>query len=288
MPSKPRTVGRRAAVKTPRRLLSVALALAAILLAARAWRSVEPTNEASVVPGSPAVQAPVLYTYRIVNTYPHDPDAFTQGLLYRDGVLYESTGLNGRSSLRKVRLETGEVLQMQHVSDAHFAEGLTDWDDRLIQLTWRSGVGLLYDRVSFAKKGEFSYQGEGWGLTHDDKRLIMSDGSADLRFLDPTTLREAGRVTVTDRGAPIPNLNELEFVKGEVLANVWQTEEIVIVAPGTGRVTGRIDMRGLLQDVARSRSVDVLNGIAYDASRDRLFVTGKLWPKLFEIALEKK
>jgi glutamine cyclotransferase len=229
------------------------------------------------------------YGYRIVNTYPHDARAYTQGLVFRDGVLYESTGLNGRSSLRKVKLETGEVLQERDVDAKYFAEGLTDWQNRLIQLTWRSNVGFVYDMATFAPLTTFSYTGEGWGLTNDGKRLIMSDGAAagQLRFLDPSTLRETGRVTVRDAGAPIAYLNELEYMKGEVLANVYQTDRVCRIDPATGRVTGWIDLSGLLAPADRA-GTDVLNGIAYDARGDRLFVTGKLWPRLFEIKLERR
>jgi glutamine cyclotransferase len=229
------------------------------------------------------------FGYRVVRTYPHDARAYTQGLLFRDGVLYESTGLNGRSSLRKVRLETGEILQERAVDATYFAEGLTDWQNRLIQLTWRSNIGFVYDVATFAPIRTFSYPGEGWGLTNDGSRLIMSDGQAagELRFLDPSTLRELGRVVVRDNGVPVPALNELEYVKGDVLANVYQTNRICRIDPRTGRVTGWIDLSGLLPPADRA-GTDVLNGIAYDARGDRLFVTGKLWPRLFEIALERR
>jgi len=228
--------------------------------------------------------------YRVVHVYPHDPQAFTQGLVYLDGVLYEGTGLNGRSSIRKVRLENGEVLQIQAVDSQYFGEGIAIKGDTLYELTWQSEIGFLYDRATFKRKGTFSYRGEGWGLTYDGQRLIMSDGSAFLRFLDPATLKELSRIQVKDGGAPIDNLNELEYVKGEILANVWQTQRIARIAPKTGLVTGWIELNGLLTpreaQVAESAG-GVLNGIAYDAAGDRLFVTGKLWPKLFEIALVK-
>jgi glutamine cyclotransferase len=231
--------------------------------------------------------APASYGYRVVASYHHDSNAFTQGLVYRDGVLYESTGLEGRSSLRKVELATGRVLQQRQVAPAYFAEGLTDWRGRLIQLTWQSNVAFVYDLATFAPVATFSYEGEGWGLTHDRTRLIMSDGSADLRFLDPATFRETKRITVRDRGEPVSELNELEMVKGEIFANVWQTDRICRIDPATGRVVGWIDLGGLLPPAERA-GVDVLNGIAYDAEHDRLFVTGKLWPKLFEIELERR
>jgi glutamine cyclotransferase len=234
-----------------------------------------------------SLSAPASYGYRVVARYHHDSNAFTQGLVYRDGVLYESTGLEGRSSLRKVELATGRVLQQRPVARAYFAEGLTDWHDRLIQLTWQSNVAFAYDLATFAPLRTFSYEGEGWGLTHDGTHLIMSDGSADLRFLDPTTFRETKRITVRDRGKPVNELNELEMVKGEIFANVWQTDRICRIDPATGRVVGWIDLGGLLPPAERA-GVDVLNGIAYDAARDRLFVTGKLWPTLFEIELERR
>ncbi|HEY8550578.1 MAG TPA: glutaminyl-peptide cyclotransferase [Vicinamibacterales bacterium] len=232
----------------------------------------------------PAAAAPTRYGYRIVNTYPHDPGAFTQGLVFRDGFLYESTGMNGQSSLRKVRLETGEVLQQVDVEDQYFAEGLADWNDRLIQLTWVSQIGFVYDLRTLERTQTFRYAGEGWGLTQDGRRLIMSDGTARLRFLDPETLQETGGLTVTDGGRPVMYLNELEMMDGRLLANVWQSDAIAMIAPDSGVVTGWIDLSGLLPPADRA-GVDVLNGIAHDPEGKRLFVTGKLWPKLFEIAL---
>ena len=234
--------------------------------------------------------APAQYTYKVVHSYPHDTSAFTQGLIVKDGAFYESTGLNGRSSLRKVEITTGKVLQQIPVDSKYFAEGLTDWNDKLLQLTWRDGLGFVYDRKTFAFKETFRYYGEGWGLTHDDKRLMLSDGqpAGALRFLDPTTFVETGRVIVKDQGAPVASLNELEYVKGEVLANVWQTDRIARINPATGEVTGWVDLSGLLKPAERGSFDAVLNGIAYDAATDRLFVTGKLWPKVFEIQLVKK
>ena len=233
-----------------------------------------------------AAQKTPVYDYTVVNSFPHDPEAFTQGLIIRDGVIYESTGLNGRSSLRKVRLETGEVLQRQNVDGRYFAEGLTDWGNRLIQLTYTTKIGFVYDLSTFALQRTFDYTGQGWGLTHDRRRLIMSDGTSTLRFLDPETLRETGRVTVKDGDKPIENLNELEWVKGEVFANVWLTDRIAIIAPDSGRVTAWLDLAGIRGPV-RSGTDDVLNGIAYDAARDRLFVTGKFWPRLYEIRIKR-
>lgn len=233
--------------------------------------------------------APATYGYQIVKVYPHDSRAYTQGLVYRDGVLFESTGLHGRSSLRKVRLETGEVLQQRPLEARYFGEGLVDWGGRLIQLTWQTNVGFVYDLATFTPVGRFNYPGEGWGLTHDGKRLIMSDGQPDgqLRFLDPTSLKELGRLTVRDQGRPVAMLNELEFVRGEIFANIYQTDRVARIDPSSGRVVGWIDLSGLLTPAER-RDTDVLNGIAYDEKGDRLFVTGKLWPRLFEIKLERR
>ena len=230
----------------------------------------------------PAAGAALRYDFDVVNRYPHDPEAFTQGLIYRDGFLFESTGLNGRSSLRKVKLETGEVVQRHDVDKQYFAEGLADWRDRLIQLTWESNVGFVYDLATFKQIATFEYPGEGWGLTRDDRGLIMSDGSSTLRFLDPATFTEVRRLAVRDGGLMVDDLNELEYVKGSIFANVWFVDSIAMIAPDSGQVTGWIDLRGLLPDRV-ARGADVLNGIAYDAQGDRLFVTGKLWPNVFEI-----
>lgn len=220
--------------------------------------------------------------YKVVRSYPHDPKAFTQGLVYLDGVLYESTGLKGQSSLRKVRLETGEVLQIHQLEPQYFAEGIAVWRDRIVQLTYTTGLGFVYDRDTFKTLRTFTYKGEGWGLTHDGTRLIMTDGSSFLRFWDPETLQETGRIQVRDGGRPVEQLNELEYIKGEVFANVWGSHRIARIDPQTGRVNRWIDLTGLL-DAREARNVDVLNGIAYDAGKDRIFVTGKLWPRLFEI-----
>ena len=240
---------------------------------------------AAVLPASQRGSVPTI-AYDVVRSYPHDPDAFTQGLIFRDGHLFESTGLNGRSSLRKVRLETGEVIQNKRIDTRYFAEGLTDWGSRLVQLTYTTNVAFVYDLSTFALQDTFTYPGEGWGLTHDARRLIMSDGSSSLRFLDPETHRELGRLPVTADGRPLANLNELELVKGQVYANIWLTNRIALIDLTSGRVTGWLDLTGLLP--AGSAGHDVLNGIAWDAARDRLFVTGKLWPRLFEIKLRAR
>jgi glutaminyl-peptide cyclotransferase len=213
-------------------------------------------------------------TYRIVRTYPHDPHAFTQGLVFVDGSMYESTGLNGQSSLRMVDLETGRILQSQPVDSKYFGEGLTAWSSTLVQLTWESHVALVYDRFSFRLLHTFSYRGEGWGLTQDGKSLILSDGSDTLRFFDPATFREVRRIS---------EINELEFVHGEIYANIWHSDRIARIDPASGKVLGWIDLKGLLPPAEQSSPEAVLNGIAYDSARDRLYVTGKLWPKLFEI-----
>jgi glutamine cyclotransferase len=221
--------------------------------------------------------------YRIVHTYPHDPEAFTQGLIFVNGQLYESTGLNGRSSLRMDDLETGKVLQRQDVPAQFFAEGLTNWGSTLVQLTWKAHIAFVYDRFSFRQLRTFSYDGEGWGLTQDGKNLILSDGSADLRFLNPETFAVVRRITVTDHGAPVKEINELEYIHGQIYANIWYSNKIARISPQTGKVLGWIDLSGLVASVVPQDQNAVLNGIAYDAQHDRLFVTGKLWPKLFEI-----
>lgn len=228
------------------------------------------------------------YGCHVVRSYPHDPGAFIQGLIFRDGVFYEGTGLNGRSGIRKVKIETGEVLQSRAIGSEYFGEGITDWKDSLVEITWQSQVGFVYDIKTFEQKKTWSYTGEGWGITHDETRLIMSDGTAQLRFIDPETLKETGRITVRDGNGPVDRLNELEYVKGEILANVWTTDRIARISPTDGRVTGWIDLSGLLtpaEHAAVERAGGVLNGIAYDSRGDRLFVTGKLWPRVFEITL---
>lgn len=235
---------------------------------------------------TPAAQParPPRYGYEIVATYPHDPAAFTQGLEFHDGILLESTGRHP-SSVRRVRLEDGVVLQKRDLDMQFFGEGLTAVGDRILTLTWQGGHGFVWDIDDLEPAGTFSYSGEGWGLTHDDTRVILSDGSASLRFLDPVTLQQTGSVPVTYMGRPLERLNELEFIEGEVWANVWQTSFIVRIDPATGVVIGVIDLTGILPDPVANPNDDVLNGIAWDAANRRLFVTGKNWPKLFEIRL---
>jgi len=237
-----------------------------------------------LVLGPPPAAAVERESYEVVRVYPHDPRAWTQGLVYHDGHLYEGTGLYGASELRRVDLASGEVLQAIALPDELFGEGIALFGERIIQLTYKSGLGLVYARDSFALLGTFRYPGEGWGLTHDGRHLIMSDGSAYLRFLDPETFAEVRRVEVRLDGEPLARLNELEYIDGEVFANVWTTDQIVRIAPADGTVLGVIDLTGLLDpEVRRTTDAEVLNGIAYDAEGERLFVTGKLWPKLFEI-----
>lgn len=233
---------------------------------------------------------PVEYGYEVVERFPHDPGAFTQGLVYLgDGVLYEGTGMWGESSLRRVDLSSGRVLQQRDLPARYFGEGIAVVGERIVQLTWQSGVAFIYDRQTFELLGEHTYPGEGWGLAYDGKRLIMSDGTPRLRFWDPETLAEIGSVQVRDGGEPVEDLNELEFVDGEVWANVWQTDRIARIDPDSGRVVGWIDLTGLLSDEDRAgRSVDVLNGIAYDAETGRVFVTGKYWPVLYEIRVTRQ
>lgn len=218
-----------------------------------------------------------------MNSYPHDPSAFTQGLVFEEGFIYEGTGVKGQSTLRKVDLQTGDVLLIHELPKKYFGEGITIYGDRIIQLTWRSNIGFVYDKESFRQIDEFSYPTEGWGITHDGDRLILSDGTATLYFMDPDSFEITGQIDVRDDDGSVALLNELEYVLGEVYANVWQTDTIVRIDPQTGRVIGWIDLAGLLDSEESEEPVDVLNGIAYDPSDDRLFVTGKLWPSLFEI-----
>jgi len=231
---------------------------------------------------------PPEYTFKIVRTFPHDSNAFTQGLAYRDGFLYEGTGLQGRSSLRKVRLETGEVVQRVDLAPEFFGEGIALLKNEVVQLTWQSQTGFVYRLSDFQLLRRFSYRGEGWGLATDGHQIFMSDGTPEIRVLDSATLAEKRRITVHDGTTRVKELNELEFVEGEIFANVWQTDRIARISPQNGEVVGWIDLKGLLSPVYRLESGAVLNGIAYDAEKKRLFVTGKLWPNIFEIQLVRK
>jgi glutamine cyclotransferase len=230
---------------------------------------------------------PPAYGYKIVRTYPHDPGAFTQGLFILDGHLYESTGQIGQSTIRKVRIQDGRVLKSVNIPAGLFGEGIVNWGRQIDSVTWQGGAGFRWDRDSLKMIGRFSYPGEGWGLTQDGKNIILSDGTPALRFLDPATMRERKRVAVTVNGKPLGNLNELEWVKGEVFANVWQTNVIARIDPDSGKVTGVIDFSGLPETANRRNPDAVLNGIAYDGKSGRLFVTGKNWPYVFEIKAPK-
>lgn len=247
------------------------------------YPAAENTEVNTAVP-QPATTIP-RYTYQIINRYPHDPNAFTQGLVYEDGIFYEGTGLYGQSSLRRVNANSGEVEQIISLDEQYFGEGIVVWQDRIIQLTWRENQGFVYDKTSFDLLQEFNYPTEGWGITHDGQKLIMSDGTATLYFWDPETLAEMDQLAVFDEMGPVVRLNELEFVAGEVWANVWQTDLIARIDLATGQVVGWIDLTGLLDTAVLTQPADVLNGIAYDPTTDRLFVTGKLWPEVYEIEL---
>jgi glutamine cyclotransferase len=232
-----------------------------------------------------STKAPI-YDYRVINVFPHDSLAYTQGLAFDQGVLYESVGLRGRSALRRVSLETGEVLLSRKLADDLFAEGIALVDDRIVQLTWLLRIGFVWDKETFQLLDEFHFPTEGWGLAYDGRRLIMSDGSPVLHFLDPATLMRTGRIRVTDGGKPVTRLNELEYIDGEVYANVWQTDRIARIDPTSGEVRGWLQLEGIYpqQDTSEG-SLTRLNGIAYDSTADRLFVTGKMWPYLYEIEL---
>ena len=240
------------------------------------YSNLEPSANSNVIP---------VYTYKVVNTYPHDRNAFTEGLVFEDGVLYEGTGLRGYSNLRRVKLETGEILQICELPPQFFGEGVTVYGNKIIQLTWQSHIGFIYDKYSFKLLQEFNYPDEGWGIAHDGKHLIMSDGTATLHFLDPETFEEISQIEVSANNTPVTRINELEYIQGEIYANIWQTERIARIDPLTGQVIGWIDLKGILSPEDDSETVDVLNGIAYDLKNSRLFVTGKFWPKLFEIEL---
>jgi glutamine cyclotransferase len=232
----------------------------------------------------PAQETPI-YGYRVINVFPHDRKAFTQGLVWEDGLLYEGTGLVGQSSLRKVDLETGAVLQIHPIDPNYFGEGIAIYGDQIFQLTWQDQIAFLYDKKTFEQLDTFTYPTEGWGLTFDGSHLIMSDGTATLYFRDPGTFAVVDQVQVHDENGPVIRLNELEYIQGQVYANVWQTDRVAIIDPATGQVTAWLNLAGLLEPEDFIQPVDVLNSIAYDAANDRIFVTGKWWPKLFEIEL---
>ncbi len=243
-----------------------------------------PTPELTPTPSPTATPTVSNYTYSIINTYPHDINAYTEGLFYADGFLYESTGLNGASSLRRVDLNTGDVLQEVMLPSQYFGEGTTIVNNTIIQLTWQSHIGFIYDKTTFASLGNFSFDTEGWGLTFDGKQLIMSDGTDNLYFLDPITFQRTGQVAVHDGNTSVVNINELEYINGDVYANIWQTNSIAIINPQTGQVIAWIDLTGLPSENNPDPNA-VLNGIAYDQSNNRLFVTGKDWPSLYQIKI---
>jgi glutaminyl-peptide cyclotransferase len=242
----------------------------------------------SAFPDPPRGTWPKQYGFRIVHVYPHDPDAFTQGLEYRGGYLYEGTGLPGRSTVRKEELETGKLLQQIHLAPEFFGEGITVINQRVLELTWQSQLGFVYDQTTFRRIRDFTYVGEGWGLANDGSTIYMSDGTAQIRCVDPVSLSETRRITVHDGNQPIDMLNELEWVRGEIYANVWHSWRIARIAPADGSVVGWIDLSGVISPDELHDKEAVLNGIAYDSMGDRLFVTGKLWPKLFEIKVAAK
>ncbi len=269
-----------------RRTASLILLIFLTLLVTVALKA--PATNAQVASDSSGSSSIAVFGYKIVKTYPHDTSAFTQGLVYDDGVLYEGTGEYGQSSLRQVDLDTGQVLKQTSLAGSLFGEGISVWKDQLIQLTWKSGIGFVYNKENFTKIEDFKYQTEGWGITSDERNLIMSDGTETLHFLDPETFDEKSQIKVEAEGEPVKGLNELEYVKGEIYANVWPTTWIVIISPETGKVKGAINLQGILQkgdSQQDGKKADVANGIAYDPKGDRLFVTGKLWPKIFQIEL---
>jgi glutamine cyclotransferase len=265
-----------------RLVLILALSLAA--LQCNAGANSGPTANTTTPANAPVAK----HSYEIVHIYPHDAGAFTQGLIFVDGKLYEGTGQEGRSSLREVDLQSGRVLKKVDVPEPFFAEGITLLNGKIYQLTWQHQMGFIYNAQTLEKTGQFQYTGEGWGITNDGHSLIMSDGSNRIRFLDPDSFRVTKTIAVTDGRTPVNELNELEYVNGEIYANIWHDQRIVTIDPQNGRVTGWIDLTGLLQPGAVHDEEAVLNGIAFDQAGNRLFVTGKLWPQLFEIKLKRQ
>jgi glutaminyl-peptide cyclotransferase len=270
-------------------LLALPVSLAGCRPEGGGYAGQRPTAAASVQASpTPAMRDVPVYGFEVVNTWPHDTKAFTQGLVFYDGALLESTGQYGESSLRRVDFKTGRVLKRKDVPSNYFAEGLALFGGKLYQLTWQEHKGFIYDPKSFEVQGEFHFDGQGWGLTNDGESLILSDGTNQIRFLDPETFRVRRTVSVSDqRGRPLRDLNELEYVRGEIYANVWHTDRVARIDPRDGTLIGWIDLTGLLPPAERGDPEAVLNGIAYDEAGDRLFVTGKLWPKLFEIRVKK-
>ena len=252
-----------------------------------AVKSTDPDPAKQQSEPDPSSQGIATYSFEVVNAFPHDPAAFTQGLVFHEGALLESTGQYGSSSLRAVELQTGKVLKKVIVPEQFFAEGMTVFQGKIFQLTWQNRKGFIYDLRSFQLRGEFPYSSQGWGLTNDDEFLIMSDGTEKIRFLDPSTFEVKKTISVYDNKIPLTELNELEYIKGELYANIWHTDRIVRIDPRSGKILGTIDLTGLLPATERGDPEAVLNGIAYDRDHERLFVTGKLWPKLFEIRLKK-
>ena len=286
-------------VKGRRRTTRVAFACAALLLLlaagggaaiyysgpARAPAATSPASSSSSTGASSQLSSAPVYSYRVIETYPHDAGAFTEGLVYYNGSLYESTGLYGDSSLRRVDLYTGQVLQLHELPPGYFGEGITIFNGTVVQLTYQNGTGFVYDLQTFQLLRNFSFDGQGWGLTNDGRQLIMSDGTPELYFLDPLTFQVAGEITVRDGATPVENLNSLAYINGSIFANVWLTNSIVVIDPGTGEVTASLDLTGIenLTGCHCDLGNDVLNGIAYDGQDHRLFVTGKEWPDLFQI-----
>ncbi len=257
--------------------LAAVFLVAAVLVAGGVWLVLLNAGQSPTDSG-----VATIYTYHVVNTYPHDTSAFTEGLVFTNGSLYESTGEYGSSSLRRVNLEDGAVQQKVSLPSQYFGEGLTAVNNALIQLTWQEKTGFIYNKQTLALTGNFTYSTQGWGLTYNGSELVMSDGSSNLYFLDPVTYQKVGQVSVHDGTTPITNLNELEYVNGSIYANIWQQQKIAIINPKTGAVTGWIDLTGIYQPKGTD---DVLNGIAYDQQTSSLYVTGKGWPHLYQITI---
>ncbi|MFY9570927.1 MAG: glutaminyl-peptide cyclotransferase [Blastocatellia bacterium] len=266
--------------------LLVSACAAILIFASMRSQPPEPVDRAAIAKPSTSDERVTRLAYEVVNSYPHDPTSFTQGLVWRDGGFFESTGMYGQSKLRRLEFPSGKVLKEIRLAPELFGEGLAAVDDRLIQLTWKSRRGFVYDLQTLRLLQEFSYDTEGWGLTYDGTNLILSDGSSDLFYLDPKTFKPVRKLAVRMNGQPVHELNELEFIDGEIWANVWQKDLILRIDPSTGQVTSLLDLKGVLAPSDKTGSEDVLNGIAYDAGQKRLFITGKLWPRIFEIKIK--